>query len=68
MQEHKAQRQHEWQPARRQWLGQILLYLAQNPLGLLGELQWITLSLMICRYTESGGPEPPPGLEFISWT
>lgn len=45
--------------------GQIPLYLAQNPLGRLGELPWITLSLMIRRATEREGLEPP---EFISWT
>ena len=49
------ERQHEWQRGRQRRLGQILFYLAQNPLGLLGELQWITLSLMICRYTEKKG-------------
>ena len=32
------ERQREWQRGRRQRLGQILLYLAQNPPGLLAEL------------------------------
>lgn len=31
-------RQREWQRGRQRRLRQILLYLAQNPLGLLGEL------------------------------
>lgn len=58
-------RLHEWQQGRRQRLGQIPPYLTQNPLGLLGDLQPISWSLMICSYTESCNLQGPG---FICWT